>query len=34
VNTRLADTSVNLRGLSKGMYIVSVGGQNFKIFKK
>ena len=34
MNTRLSETSVNLRGLNKGLYIVSINGQNFKILKK
>lgn len=34
MNTRLSETSVNLRGLSKGLYIVNINGQNFKILKK
>lgn len=30
----LTDTSIDLQGLSKGLYIVNVDGQTFKILKK
>ena len=32
--TRLTDTSVDLQGLNRGMYVVNVGGQVVKIMKK
>lgn len=32
--TRLTDTSVNLQGLNRGMYVVNVGGHVVKIMKK
>lgn len=32
--TRLTDTSVDLQGLNRGMYVVNVGGQVLKIMKK
>lgn len=33
-SVRLTDTSIDLQGLSRGMYIVNVDGQNFKVLKK
>jgi len=34
MHTRLTDTTVDLQGLSRGVYIVNVDGQAFKIIKK
>lgn len=34
INSQLTGSSVNLQGLRKGIYIVNVGGQAFKIVKK
>jgi hypothetical protein len=34
MHTRLTDTTVDLQGLSRGVYIVNVDGQVFKIIKK
>lgn len=34
MHTRLVDTTVDLQGLNRGMYIVNVDGQVFKIIKK
>lgn len=33
-SARLTDTSIDLQGLSRGLYIVNADGQTFKILKK